>query len=87
MVIKYGKGYAMTETTLLICDFAEGINSAKKMAVKRKEVIQNFRPTYSELKTEEGYSADISLEINVRTMSALYPHNISRGIYVFFIET
>jgi len=36
MVIKYGKGYAMEETTLLICDFAEGVTSAEKLAKKRK---------------------------------------------------
>ena len=34
-----------------------------------------------EVKTEEGYSADI---YPLRYMSALCPHNISRGLYVFF---
>ena len=29
MVIKYGKGYAMEETTLLICDFSEGVTTAE----------------------------------------------------------
>ena len=38
MMIKYGKGYAMTETTLIMCDFAEGVNTAEKMAKKRKQV-------------------------------------------------
>ena len=36
MVIKYGKGYAMVETTLLICDFSEGVTSADKVAKKRE---------------------------------------------------
>jgi len=38
MMIKYGKGYAMTETTLIMCDFAEGVNTAEKMAKKKKTV-------------------------------------------------
>ena len=29
MMIKYGKGYAMEETTLLICDFSEGVTTAE----------------------------------------------------------
>jgi len=37
MCLKYGKGYAMTETTLLICDLGEGVNTAEKMARKRKQ--------------------------------------------------
>jgi len=36
MIIKYGKGYAMEETTLLICDFSEGVTSADKLAKKRQ---------------------------------------------------
>ena len=38
MTLKYGKGYAMTETTLLICDLSEGAKSADKMAKKRRQV-------------------------------------------------
>jgi hypothetical protein len=37
MVVKYGKGYAMTETTLLICDFSEAADTAEKLAKKRKK--------------------------------------------------
>jgi len=37
MIIKYGKGYAMEETTLLICDFSEGVTTAEKLAKKRKQ--------------------------------------------------
>ena len=36
MVIKYGKGYAMEQTTLLICDFTEGVQTAEEMADKRE---------------------------------------------------
>ena len=43
----------------------------------------NQLKTYIELKTEEGYSADI---YPWRYISALCPHNISRGIYVFFVR-
>ena len=38
---------------------------------------------YLRLKTEEGYSADI---YHWRYMSALCLHDISRGIYVFFVR-
>ena len=37
MTIKYGKGYAMEETTLLICNFSEGVTSSDKLAKKRKQ--------------------------------------------------
>ena len=37
MCIKYGKGYAMEETTLLFCDFSEGITDAQKVAQKREK--------------------------------------------------
>ena len=37
MTIKYGKGYAMEETTLLICNFSEGITDSDKMARRRKQ--------------------------------------------------
>ena len=37
MVVKYGKGYAMTETTLLVCDFSEAADTAEKLAKKRKK--------------------------------------------------
>ena len=37
MCIKYGKGYAMEETTLLYCDFSEGITDAQKIAQKREK--------------------------------------------------
>ena len=37
MCIKYGKGYAMEETTLLFCDFSEGINDAQKLGQKREK--------------------------------------------------
>ena len=36
MIIKYGKGYAMVETTLLTCDFSEGLKSAEDIARKRE---------------------------------------------------
>ena len=36
MTIKYGKGYAMVETTMLICDFSEGLKSAEEIARKRE---------------------------------------------------
>jgi len=36
MTLKYGKGYAMEETTLLICDFSEGLTDADKIAKKRQ---------------------------------------------------
>ena len=36
MTLKYGKGYAMEETTLLICDFSEGLTDASKIAKKRQ---------------------------------------------------
>jgi len=36
MTIKYGKGYAMVETTMLICDFSEGLKSAQEIARKRE---------------------------------------------------
>ena len=35
MVVKYGKGYAMEQTTLLICDFSEGAKTDKELASKR----------------------------------------------------
>lgn len=35
--MKYGKGYAMTETTLLVLDFSDGASSAERMAKKRKQ--------------------------------------------------
>ena len=38
MIMKYGKGYAMTETTLLVLDFSDGASSAERMAKKRKQV-------------------------------------------------
>merc|ERR1712123_75603 len=37
MTIKYGKGYAMEETTLLVCNFSEGVTTAEKLAKKRKQ--------------------------------------------------
>ena len=37
MTIKYGKGYAMEETTLLVCNFSEGIKSTEKLAKKRRQ--------------------------------------------------
>jgi len=37
MIIKYGKGYAMEETTLLLCDFSEGVTTAERLATKRKQ--------------------------------------------------
>ncbi len=37
MIVKYGKGYAMTETTLLVCDFSEAADTAEKLAKKRKK--------------------------------------------------
>ena len=37
MTVKYGKGYAMEETTLLICDFFEGATNADKLAKKRRQ--------------------------------------------------
>ena len=37
MCIKYGKGYAMQETTLLYCDFSENITDAQKIAQKREK--------------------------------------------------
>jgi len=36
MVLKYGKGYAMEQTTLLICDFSEGVKTAPELARKRE---------------------------------------------------
>ena len=35
MVIKYGKGYAMEQTTLLVCDFAAGAETGETIASKR----------------------------------------------------
>eukprot|EP00088_Acartia_fossae_P017718 TRINITY_DN20135_c0_g1_i10.p1 TRINITY_DN20135_c0_g1~~TRINITY_DN20135_c0_g1_i10.p1 ORF type:complete len:530 (-),score=155.57 TRINITY_DN20135_c0_g1_i10:192-1781(-) len=35
--IKYGKGYAMEQTTLLTCDLSEGAKTAEKLAQKRKK--------------------------------------------------
>jgi hypothetical protein len=37
LVVKYGKGYAMTETTLLLCDFSEAADTAEKLAKRRKK--------------------------------------------------
>jgi hypothetical protein len=37
MVVKYGKGYAMAATTLLIVDFSEGANTVELLAMKRKQ--------------------------------------------------
>ena len=37
MTIKYGKGYATQETTLMFCDFSEGVTDAKKIAEKREK--------------------------------------------------
>ena len=37
MIIKYGKGYAMEETTLMFCDFSEGVTDSKKIAQKREK--------------------------------------------------
>ena len=37
MTVKWAKGYAIEETTLLICDFSEGISSADKLAKKRRQ--------------------------------------------------
>ena len=37
MTIKYGKGYAMEETTLIVCNFSEGITDSEKMAKRRKQ--------------------------------------------------
>jgi len=36
LTIKYGKGYAMTETTLLICDLSDGATTKEQLAKKRK---------------------------------------------------
>ena len=36
MVVKYGKGYAMEETTLMVCDFSEGASTAEQLARKRE---------------------------------------------------
>jgi hypothetical protein len=36
LTIKYGKGYAMTETTLLICDLSDGATTMAQLAKKRK---------------------------------------------------
>jgi len=36
LTIKYGKGYAMTETTLLICDLSEGATTKEQLTKKRK---------------------------------------------------
>ena len=38
LTIKYGKGYAMTETTLLICDLSDGATTKEQLAKKRKRV-------------------------------------------------
>lgn len=37
LMVKYGKGYAMTETTLLMCDFSEAADTAEKLAKRRKK--------------------------------------------------
>ena len=46
MVLKYGKGYAMEQTTLLICDFSEGMKTAEDLARKR-EVWSMFFGVYN----------------------------------------
>jgi len=42
MCLKYGKGYAMEETTLLTCDFSEGADTVPKLAKKRKQYKEFF---------------------------------------------
>jgi len=37
MTVKYGKGYAMEETTLLSCDFSEGAETPEKLGRKRRQ--------------------------------------------------
>ena len=37
MVIKYGKGHAMEQTTLIVCDFAEGAKTGPELASKRAQ--------------------------------------------------
>ena len=44
LVVKYGKGYAMTETTLLVCDFSEAADTAEKLAKRRKKVALTCSP-------------------------------------------
>ena len=36
MTLKYGKGYAMEQTTLVICDFSEGVKTSQELARKRE---------------------------------------------------
>jgi hypothetical protein len=36
MVVKYGKGYAMEETTSLTCSFLDGVTSPEELSEKRK---------------------------------------------------
>jgi hypothetical protein len=49
MIVKYGKGYAMTETTLLVCDFSEAADTAEKLAKKRKKEFTSVLLTYFSL--------------------------------------
>ena len=37
MVIKYGKGHAMEQTTLIVCDFANGVKTGPELASKRAQ--------------------------------------------------
>jgi hypothetical protein len=37
MVVKYGKGYAMEETTLLTCNLVDGVTSSEELSEKQKQ--------------------------------------------------
>ena len=37
MVVKYGKGYAMEETTLLTCNFLDGFSSPEELSERRNQ--------------------------------------------------
>ena len=82
MIIKYGKGYAMEETTLMSCDFSEGVTDAKKITQKREKwsmFLSIYEPGRKEV-TLLLYRS--SLDIKKKLSKAVAPVNKAGYIHI-----
>ena len=82
MVIKYGKGYAMEETTLMFCDFSEGVTDAKDVAMKREEWSMFFSIYDPDRKGVSLLLYRSSLDIEKKLVKAVAPGTKAGFIHV-----
>ena len=82
MVIKYGKGYAMEETTLMFCDFSEGVTDAKKIAQKREKWSMFFSIYEPGRKEVTLLLYRSSLDIKKKLSKAVAPGNKAGFIHI-----